>query len=169
MPRRPLNVLFLCTGNSARSIMSEALLNGMGAGRFRAFSAGSHPTGVVNRFAIELLQANRMPTDGLRSKSWEEFARPGAPELDFVFTVCDKTAAETCPAWPGRPMAARWGVKDPVHIEGDIEARRRAFFHTYSELQNRLRILVNLPLDRLDRPSLQRELEDIGRGAVMNV
>ena len=124
---------------------------------------------MINRFAIELLQSNQLPTAGLRSKSRDEFARPGAPEMDFVFTVCDRAAAEMCSLWPGRPMTAHWGVKDPAHIEGDIEARRRAFFHTYTELRNRLRILVSLPLERLDRLSLQEELVQIGRGAVMNV
>ncbi len=124
---RPFNVLFLCTGNSARSIMSEVMMNAMGAPRFRAFSAGSHPAGKVNPFAIELLQKNRLPTEGLRSKSWDEFAQPGAPELDFVFTVCDSAAGEACPVWPGQPISAHWGIADPAAEQGDDEHRRRAF------------------------------------------
>src|SRR5262249_18777385 len=149
MTARPLNVLFLCTGNSARSLMAEALLNAMGGGRFRAYSAGSQPTGVVNRFALELLAMNRISTEGLRSKSWEQFAVPGAPVMDFVFTVCDRAAAETCPLWVGQPMTAHWGVNDPASIEGDVEARRRAFFRAYNELQTRLRLFVSLPLGKL--------------------
>jgi protein-tyrosine-phosphatase len=161
---RPLNVLFLCTGNSARSIMAEVLLNAMAGGRFKAFSAGSHPAGTVNRFAIELLQKNRLPIDGLRSKNWDEFAAPGAPALDFVFTVCDQAAGEVCPVWPGQPMTAHWGINDPAAHEGDIEARQRAFFKAYNELQNRLSIFISLPLENLDRLSLQRKLDEIGRG-----
>lgn len=163
MEPRTLNVLFLCTGNSARSIMAEVLLNAMGKGRYAAFSAGSRPTGTVNRFAIELLQKNRLPTEGLRSKSWDEFAASGAPPLDFVFTVCDQAAGETCPVWPGQPMTAHWGINDPAAEEGDIEAKQRAFFRAFNELQNRIMIFVNLPLDKLDRLSLQRKLDDIGR------
>jgi arsenate reductase len=159
---RPFNVLFLCTGNSARSIMSEAMMNAMGAPRFRAFSAGSHPTGQVNPFAIELLQKNRLPTEGLRSKSWEEFARPGAPELDFVFTVCDSAAGEACPLWPGRPISAHWGVEDPAAAEGDDEARRRAFFHAFDRLQHRIRLFLSLPLAKLDRMALTQRLQEIG-------
>ena len=162
---RPSNVLFLCTGNSARSIMAEALLNAMGAGRFRAYSAGSQPTGVVNRFTIELLEKNRLPKEGLRSKDWNEFAAPDAPKFDFVFTVCDSAARETCPIWPGHPMTAHWGIKDPAGVEGDVETKRRAFFRAFDELRNRLLIFVNLPLDKLDRSVLQRRLEDIGRAA----
>jgi arsenate reductase len=168
MQPRPLNVLFLCTGNSARSIMAEALLNAMGAGRFRAYSAGSHPTGVVNRFAIELLQKNRLPSEGLRSKDWNEFAAPDAPKLDFVFTVCDQAAGEVCPVWPGQPMTAHWGINDPASVEGDVEARQRAFFRAYNELQNRLLIFVNLPMEKLDRVSLQRKLDEIGLSAGTN-
>ena len=162
MEKQALNVLFLCTGNSARSIMAEGLLNAIGAGRFRAFSAGSHPTGVVNRFALELLNSNRLPTQGLRSKSWEEFAAPDAPVLDFVFTVCDQAASEACPVWPGQPMTAHWGIVDPAAAEGDVDAKQRAFFRAYNELQNRLLIFVNLPLDKLDRLALKRKLEEIG-------
>jgi arsenate reductase len=162
---RPLNVLFLCTGNSARSIMAESILNALGAGRFRAYSAGSQPTGVVNRFARELLQANRLPSEGLRSKGWEEFAAPGAPALDFVITVCDRAAAETCPVWLGQPMTAHWGIKDPAAAEGDVETKQRAFFHAFSELQHRIRIFVSLPLEKLERSALQQSLDEIGRNA----
>lgn len=160
---RTFNVLFLCTGNSARSIMAEVLLNAMGKGRYAAFSAGSHPNGTVNRFAIELLEKNRLPTVGLRSKSWDEFAAPGAPPLDFVFTVCDQAAGETCPLWSGQPMTAHWGINDPAAAEGDIETKQKAFFRAFNELQNRLSIFVNLPLDKLDRLALQRKLDEIGR------
>jgi protein-tyrosine-phosphatase len=160
---RTFNVLFLCTGNSARSIIAEALLNSMGGGRFRAHSAGSHPKGEVHPLARELVQKNRLGVEGLRSKSWDEFARPGAPELDFVFTVCDNAAGEACPVWPGQPMTAHWGVPDPALVDGDIERRRRAFFNTHTHLLNRLSIFVSLPLDKLDRLSLQKKLDEIGR------
>jgi len=160
---RPLNVLFLCTGNSARSIMSEVMMNAMGAPRVRAFSAGSHPTGKVNPFAIELLQKNRLPTDGLRSKSWDEFAQPGAPELDFIFTVCDSAAGEACPLWPGRPISAHWGVEDPAAVVGDDEAKRKAFFHAYHRLQHRIQLFLSLPLAKLDRVALTQRLKEIGR------
>lgn len=163
MTERPLNVLFLCTGNSARSILAEALLNAHGQGRFRAFSAGSHPTGQVNPFAIELLKKNRLPVEGLRSKSWDEFARPGAPELDFVFTVCDNAAGEVCPVWPGQPMTAHWGVPDPAAVEGDDEAKRKAFFLAFTQLQNRILLFVNLPLAKLDKLALKARLDEIGR------
>jgi arsenate reductase len=162
MQSRPLNVLFLCTGNTARSIMAESLLNAMGAGRFRAYSAGSQPTGVVSRFARELLQANRLPSEELRSKSWDEFAVEGAPSFDFVITVCDQTAREVCPVWPGQPMTAHWGIKDPAAAQGDIEMKQRAFFHAFNELQHRLRIFVSLPVERLDKVSLQTRLDAIG-------
>lgn len=138
MTDRPYNVLFLCTGNSARSILGEAILNAMGQGNFRAYSAGSHPGGSVNPYAIELLQKNRIPTEGLRSKSWDEFAAPGAPELDFVFTVCDSAAAESCPVWPGQPMSAHWGIPDPAAVEGEDAAKRKAFLDTYMLLQRRI-------------------------------
>jgi arsenate reductase len=163
MSKRLYNVLFLCTGNSARSILAEVMLNGMGQGRFRAFSAGSHPKGEVNPFAIELLQKNRLRTEGLRPKSWDEFATPGAQPLDFVFTVCDQAAGEVCPIWPGQPMTAHWGIADPAAVEGSDEAKRRAFFRAYSELQHRLSILVSLPIDRLDRLTLQKRLREIGK------
>jgi len=160
---RPFNVLFLCTGNSARSIMSEVMMNAMGAPRFRAFSAGSYPTGKVNPFAIELLQKNRLPTDGLRSKSWDEFSRPGAPELDFVFTVCDQAAGEVCPIWPGQPITAHWGVPDPAAVESTDDEKRRAFFRAYSTLQSRIQLFLNLPLTKLDRVALTSRLKEIGR------
>ena len=159
---RPLNVLFLCTGNSARSIIGEALMNAMGVPRFRAHSAGSQPTGRVNPFAIELLQKNRLPTEGLRSKGWDEFAQPGAPELDFVFTVCDSAAGEACPLWPGHPISAHWGVADPAAVEGDDEAKRKAFLRAYERLQHRIRLFLDLPLATFDRVALSRQLKEIG-------
>ena len=165
MTDRPYNVLFLCTGNSARSILGEALLNDMGKGRFRAWSAGSHPGGRVNPFAIELLAKNGLPVEGLRSKSWDEFAAPGAPEFDFIFTVCDSAAAETCPIWPGHPMSAHWGIPDPAAVEGDDETKRRAFRDAFSRLQRRISLLVNLPVQSLDKLSLQKQLADIGKTA----
>ena len=158
------NVLFLCTGNSARSILAESILNTVGKGRFRAYSAGSHPAGEVNPFAIELLEKNRLPTAGLRSKNWDEFAAADAPRLDFVFTVCDKAANEACPVWPGQPMTAHWGVPDPAAVEGGDEAKRKAFFAAYNQLQNRIMLFVNLPLARLDTIALKQQLDAIGRG-----
>ncbi len=160
-----LNVLFLCTGNSSRSIMAEALLGSIGAGRYKAFSAGSHPNGTVNPFALELLLRNRLPTEGLRSKNWEEFAVPDAPQMDFVLTVCDQAAGEVCPIWPGQPLSAHWGIEDPAAVEGSDEAKRRAFFQAFNQLQNRLLIFVNLPLAKLDRLSLKAKLDEIGRSA----
>jgi arsenate reductase len=157
-----LNVLFLCTGNSARSILAEAYLNAAGKGRFRAYSAGSHPAGKVNPLALELLARNHLDTTGLRSKSWDEFARPGAPKLDFVFTVCDNAAGEVCPIWPGQPMTAHWGVADPAAVEGTDEAKHRAFMRAFTELSTRINLFINLPLSKLDRLSLQRKLADIG-------
>jgi len=156
------NVLFLCTGNSARSILAEASLNAQGGGRFRAYSAGSHPGGTVNPFAIELLQKNRLPTEGLRSKSWDEFAVAGAPHLDFVFTVCDNAAGEVCPVWPGQPITAHWGVPDPAAVEGSDEEKRRAFLRAYTELSRRISLFANLPLQKLDRMALQKKLNEIG-------
>jgi protein-tyrosine-phosphatase len=162
-PDRPLNVLFLCTGNSARSILAEAMMNAMGAPRFKAHSAGSHPNGRVNPFALELLQKNRLPVEGLRSKSWDEFAQSGAPELDFVFTVCDSAAGEVCPLWPGQPITAHWGVEDPAAVEGSDDEKRRAFFNAYNRLNNRIQLFLSLPLTKLDRLSLMKRLGEIGR------
>ena len=160
---RPFNVLFLCTGNSARSILAEVMMNAMGAPRFKAYSAGSQPNGRVNPFAIELLQKNRLPVEGLRSKSWDEFAAPSAPELDFVFTVCDNAAGEVCPIWPGQPITAHWGVEDPAAAEGTDEDKRKAFFHAYNRLHNRIQLFLSLPLAKLDRVALTQRLGEIGR------
>ena len=157
------NVLFLCTGNSARSILAEAYLNAAGRGRFTAYSAGSHPAGRVNPFALELMQKNRVDTAGLRSKSWDEFARPGAPVFDFVFTVCDNAAGEVCPIWPGHPMSAHWGVQDPAAEQGADELKRKAFLHAFSELSTRINLFMSLPLDKLDRLVLKKKLEEIGK------
>jgi arsenate reductase len=159
----PLNVLFLCTGNSARSIIAESILNAMGGGRFKAFSAGSHPAGQVHPLALELLQKNRLPIEGLRSKDWSEFAAPGAPEMNFVFTVCDKAAGEVCPVWPGQPMTAHWGVPDPAEVTGDDETRRKAFFIAWNYLYNRISLFANLPLHKLDKLTLQSRLQEIGK------
>ncbi len=158
------NVLFLCTGNTARSILAEALLNSViGRGRFRAYSAGSHPAGQVNPFAIELLEKNHLAVADLRSKSWDEFAMPDAPVMDFVFTVCDNAANEVCPVWPGQPMTAHWGVPDPAAVTGSDEVKRKAFFRAFNQLQNRISLFANLPLDKLDRIKLQKVLRDIGQ------
>lgn len=159
----PMNVLFLCTGNSARSILAESILNTVGKGRFRAWSAGSHPAGAVNPLALELLQLNGLSTDNLRSKSWDEFAAQDAPQFDFVFTVCDKAAGEVCPVWPGQPMTAHWGVPDPAEVEGSEETRRKAFFAAFNQLQNRILLFVNLPLAKLDRIALKKRLDEIGQ------
>jgi arsenate reductase (thioredoxin) len=158
----PLNVLFLCTGNSARSIIAEAIVNREGRGRFRAWSAGSHPKGEVNPHALDLLQSLHYPTEGFRSKSWDEFERPGAPKLDFVFTVCDDAAAEVCPIWPGQPMTAHWGMPDPAAAQGSRAEVALAFADAYRMMNNRITIFMNLPLTSLDRLSLQRRLEAIG-------
>jgi|SRR6185369_9283959 len=163
MDRRPFNVLFLCTGNSARSILAEAYLNSIGKGKFRAYSAGSKPGGRVNPFALELLAKTGVPTDGLRSKSWDEFARPDAPKMDFVFTVCDNAAAEPCPYWPGQPMTAHWGVADPAGVEGMDEEKRLAFREALTILSRRINLLINLPMDKLDRLGLQQKLREIGK------
>jgi arsenate reductase len=157
------NVLFLCTGNSARSILAECILNREGKGRFRAFSAGSHPKGQVHPFAIELLKKLNHPTAGLRSKSWEEFAAPDAAQLDFVFTVCDNAANEVCPVWPGQPMTAHWGLPDPAAAEGTEAERHLAFADAYRMLLNRISIFTSLPMRSLDRLSLQKHLDEIGR------
>lgn len=157
------NVLFLCTGNSARSVMSEAILNQRGAGRFKAFSAGSHPTGRVNPVAIEQLQRSGIPVTGLRSKSWNEFAAPGAPELDFIVTVCDNAAGEACPIWPGRPVTAHWGVPDPPAAGGPDERQRRAFHEAFTTLARRIDRLVELPIEELDEQTLAQRLREIGK------
>jgi protein-tyrosine-phosphatase len=159
----PYNVLFLCTGNSARSILAEAIVNREGAGRFRGFSAGSHPKGAPHPYAIDLLRRLNHDTAFARSKSWDEFAAVGAPELDFVFTVCDQAAAEPCPYWPGQPMSAHWGVPDPAEAEGNEAEKRLAFSEAYRMLRNRISIFVNLPLASIDRLSLQRRLDAIGK------
>ena len=149
------NVLFLCTGNSARSILAEALLNHWGRGKFKAFSAGSHPTGTVNPFALQLLQRMRMPVEGARSKAWDEFAVAGAPRLDFVFTVCDNAAGEVCPVWPGQPMTAHWGVEDPAAVEGDDLAKTNAFRLAFNILEHRIKVFASLPPASLDKAKLQ--------------
>lgn len=156
------NVLFLCTGNSARSIMAEALLNFRGKGRFHAFSAGSHPKGEVHPLALETLRRHGIPVGEVRSKSWNEFEAPGAPGLDFVFTVCDRAAAEVCPIWPGQPMTAHWGLRDPADVAGTIDDQRRAFNRTFRELDARLQLFTSLRIDQLDRLALKRELDAIG-------
>jgi arsenate reductase len=158
---RQYNVLFLCTGNSARSILAEALLNRWGQGKFRSFSAGSHPKGAVHPLALDLLQKRGLPTEGLRSKAWDEFAAPGAPKLDFVFTVCDQAAAEVCPVWAGQPMTAHWGVEDPAAVSGD--AAEKAFRNAYHTLEARIKLLVSLPVAKLDAIKLQRRIDEIGR------
>jgi arsenate reductase len=166
--RRIFNVLFLCTGNSARSIIAEAALRQAGGERFRSYSAGSHPSGKVNPYALAFLRANRMPTDGLRSKRWDEFARAGAPPLDFVVTVCDNAAGEVCPVWPGQPMTAHWGVPDPAAVEGSDDDKRKAFAATGRILMGRIRLFASLPLATLDRLSLANALRDIGKTASAN-
>jgi protein-tyrosine-phosphatase len=163
MTKTVFNVLFLCTGNSARSILAEAYLNAAGRGRFMAYSAGSHPGGKVNPLALELLEKNRIDTAGLRSKSWDEFARPGAPLLDFVFTVCDNAADEVCPIWPGQPISAHWGVKDPAAMEGSDDEKRKAFLRAFTELTARINLLLALPVEKLDRITLQSRLREIGK------
>ena len=162
MPERVYNVLFLCTGNSARSIMAESILRSVGSGRFNAFSAGSRPTGMVNPLALELLRSSRMPTEELASKAWEQFAQPGAPRLDFVITVCDNAAGEVCPIWPGQPMTAHWGVPDPAAVTGSDAEKRKAFSAASHVLLNRIRIFVSLPLAKLDGLSLQKRIDEIG-------
>ncbi|MCK9214289.1 MAG: arsenate reductase ArsC [Rhodoferax sp.] len=163
MSHRIYNVLFICTHNSARSILAEAILNQNGAGRFQAFSAGSHPAGVVNPRALELLERNHFSTQGLRSKNWEEFSAPGAPVMDYVLTVCDQAAGEVCPIWPGQPMSAHWGVPDPVAVEGDEEAVNNAFKDAFMVLNRRIALFLSLPLEKLGKLSLQKELVRIGQ------
>ena len=163
MADRPYNVLFLCTGNSARSILAESVLNHRGGGRFRAHSAGSHPAGRVNPHAIALLRQLGLPIDDLRSKSWDEFAAPGAPPLDFVFTVCDNAAGEVCPVWPGQPVTAHWGLPDPAAVEGSDDDRTKAFRDTYVALERRISLFNSLPIAGLDQLTLSRRVAEIGR------
>lgn len=164
MSDRIYNVLFLCTGNSARSILAESILRKDGRGRFRAFSAGSQPKGEVNPFAIKVLQSLSYPIDGLRSKSWEEFAAPDAPVLDFVFTVCDNAAGEACPIWPGQPMTAHWGIEDPAEVTGTDIEKEAAFVSAFRYMKNRIVTFASLPLGSIDKLSLGTKLRDIGRG-----
>lgn len=163
MADRAFNVLFLCTGNSARSILGEALLNSAAGGNFKAYSAGSHPGGIVNPFAIELLEKSNIPVAGLRSKSWDEFAKPGAPEFDFIFTVCDSAAAETCPVWLGHPVSAHWGIPDPAAVESSDDDKRKAFRDAFLVMQRRIALFVNLPLSKLDKLALKSRLVEIGK------
>jgi len=156
------NALFLCTGNSARSIMAEAILNATGKPNFTAYSAGSHPTGKVRPEALKQLENARLPTEGLRSKDWSEFAQPGAPKMDFVFTVCDNAAKETCPVWPGQPITAHWGVADPAHVSGTAEQIERAFRDAFMTLGRRISLLLALPLSALDTLAIRREVDRIG-------
>lgn len=163
MKQEILNVLFLCTGNSARSIMAESILHSLGKNKFKAFSAGSHPAGSVNSLALALLEKNRLPTEDLRSKDWNEFSRPDAPFMHFVFTVCDHAAAEPCPVWPGQPMTAHWGIHDPAAVQGSDENKRKAFLKAYTELYRRLSLFINLPFDKLSNLALKEKLDEIGR------
>jgi arsenate reductase len=163
MADRVYNVLFLCTGNSARSILAEAILNQRGNGRFKAYSAGSHPNGTVNPRALHLLERMGLPTDGLRSKAWDEFAQPGAPALDFVFTVCDNAAGEVCPVWPGQPMTAHWGQPDPAAVEGTDLDKTNAFRDAFRMLERRITLFASLPLSSLDRLALGNRIRDIGK------
>lgn len=160
---QPLNVLFLCTHNSARSIIAEAIMNQLGIGKFKAFSAGSSPSGKVHPYALDLLRKSNYSTTDIRSKNWSEFATPNAPKLDFVFTVCDNAANETCPVWPGQPISAHWGLPDPSAAEGTETEMRLAFAETHRMLYQRISIFINLPLQSLDRLSLQKEVDKIGR------
>ena len=159
------NVLFLCTGNSARSILAEAAINHLAitGGKFKGYSAGSHPKGTIHPLAIVTLQQNHFPTDGLRSKSWNEFAQPGAPRLHFVFTVCDQAAAEVCPTWPGQPMTAHWGIPDPSAVDGTVDEQRRAFRDAFLILRRRIELFASLPLDKLSGLALQERLNQIGK------
>jgi protein-tyrosine-phosphatase len=163
MAERIYNVLFLCTGNSARSILGESIVNQLGQGRFRGFSAGSQPKGEVHPYSLDLLSSLRFPVDGLSSKSWDVFAAAGAPPMDFIFTVCDDAAGEACPVWPGQPMTAHWGVPDPAAAQGSEIERRAAFRQAFAALENRIRIFLSLPLARLDTMTLQARLDAIGR------
>jgi arsenate reductase len=162
---RTFNVLFLCTGNSARSILAEVILNQLGNGRFLGYSAGSLPAGRVNPFALQFLRAQGLPIEGLRSKSWDEYAQPDAPAMDFVITVCDNAAGEVCPVWPGKPITAHWGVPDPAAVEGSDEAKRAAFRHAFQTLRHRIGLFTSLPVSRLERAALSRETKAIGEAA----
>lgn len=162
MPEKVYNVLFICTHNSARSIMAEGLLNDLGRGQFRAYSAGSQPAGAVHAHALKTLERLRMPTSGFRSKDWAEFSQTGAPVMDFVFTVCDKAAGEVCPVWPGQPMTAHWGVPDPAAVQGSAEDQERAFWDAATMLKRRIDLMLALPLASLDRLAIQRHVRDIG-------
>jgi len=157
------NVLFLCTGNSARSILAEAILNQAGRGTFKAYSAGSKPNGEVHPLALEQLRKSGLPAEGYRSKSWSEFSTPDAPEIDFIFTVCDNAANEVCPIWPGHPMTAHWGIPDPAAVEGTVEVKQKAFLKAFLQLQTRINLFLALPVKSLDRLSLQQKLKDIGK------
>jgi arsenate reductase len=162
MNERPFNVLILCTGNSARSILAEALVNHWGHGKFVGYSAGSQPRGTVHPIALELLRHMQLPTEGMRSKSWDEFAGPGAPEIDFVFTVCDNAAGEACPVWPGQPITAHWGVDDPAAVAGSDAVKWTAFRKAFHELENRIKIFTSLPIRSLERNQLQARLRELG-------
>ena len=166
MQEKVYNVLFLCTGNSARSIMAEALVTTMGKGRFKGFSAGSQPGGTVNPFAIEQVAHTGYPVDALRSKSWDEFGTPDAPQMDFIFTVCDNAAGETCPYWPGHPMSAHWGFEDPAAVIGTDEEKRAAFHRIFRQIMTRMNIFVSLPLQMLEKNAIQREIQAIGDSTV---
>ena len=165
MSEKTWNVLFVCTGNSARSIIAETLMNQLGGGRFRAYSAGSHPAGEVNPLTLEILDKQGYPIEGLRSKSWSEFARDDAPQMDFVFTVCDQAAGEACPVWPGQPITAHWGFRDPAKAEGSIEEQRRIFSEVLLQITTRIRLFLSLPIEKLDRMSLQNALRTMGEQA----
>jgi protein-tyrosine-phosphatase len=162
---KPFNVLFLCTGNSARSILAEAAINNLAIsqGKFRGYSAGSHPKGEPNPYALEVLARSRVSTEGLRSKSWDEFAQPGAPVMDFVITVCDQAAGEQCPFWPGQPMTAHWGMPDPAAVEGTDDEKRKAFSGTLMQLRRRIELFASLPMDKLDRLALEKRVKEIGK------
>lgn len=162
MSDRIYNVLFLCTGNTARSILAESILNKDGSGHFKAYSAGSQPKGIVNPFAIKVLTSLGYPTEGASSKSWDVFANPDAPKMDFVFTVCDNAAGEACPIWPGQPMTAHWGIEDPAAIEGSDIEKERAFVEAFTQMKNRISAFVSLPIASIDKMSLQKKLRDIG-------
>lgn len=162
MTDKTYNVLFICTGNAARSIIAEAILSHLGQGHFRVYSAGSHPSGAVHPLTLEVLQEQGYTTTGLRSKSWTEFAKPGAPKMDFIFTVCDRAAGEACPAWPGQPITAHWNFADPAAVEGDLGARRKAFQDTVFQVSTRIRLFLSLPLGGIDRLSLQHQVREVG-------